>query len=137
MSPAKEYSEKERRAIRALGQKIEQARLAKRMNIREAADLTHTARGHMTESTWRRIERGYGYVGPEHVVYKPQPYTIAAMAEVVGLDAGELCKMVGLTPPPKRQTNGTDPELEDIRRQAQGLLKEIDRYMRRSRRVAP
>lgn len=98
------FTRAQEKAIREVGQTIERARVARRLSVRAAADRTKTKRGPITEFTWRRVEKGYVKVGfnggSQEVIYRPQAETLAAICEVVNLDVDEMCRKVGLEPPP-------------------------------------
>lgn len=144
MIRANKFTKVQERKIREVGAKIEQARRAKRLSIRQAADrtMTSSSKGHMTEATWRRTELGYTQVGvkgqTEMVLYRPKAETLMAIAEVVDLDGAELCKEVGLKPPPpldrsvaidrrfKDRVSGAT-EIEELKRLAQELVSRLQR----------
>lgn len=111
MTPKNKFTKAQERKILAVGKRIENARLAARLSIRGAAEMTRTPRGHLTEFTWRRVERGTIQTGLGEVLYRPSPSTLMAMAEVVGLDGAELCKELDLVPPPPATPRKTMPSL--------------------------
>lgn len=83
----------------------------------------------MTEWTWRRVEKGaVGVVlngKTEEIVYRPTAGTLMAMAEVLGLDGEDLCKRVGLEPPPKLERRKPDTEIEQIRLELVRLIERL------------
>lgn len=131
MTKANNFSSSEERNIREVGRKIEQARLAMRLSIREAAGRTVTSRrtGHLTEFTWRRVERATIQTGLGEIVYRPSAESLMAIAEVVGLDGAALCKKVGLVPPPARVRHASPPagELEELKSLARELFERLER----------
>lgn len=134
MTQANNFTKAQERKIREVGRKIETARLAKRLSIRTAADRTVTSSraGHMTEATWRRVERATVQTGLGEIIYKPSGATLMAMAEVVDLDGEALCKEIGVTPPPAL-SKGKPPassEFEEIRQELRLLMERLDQLAR-------
>jgi len=85
----------------------------------------------MNQQTWRRIELGYTNVGiggvSQQVTYRPSAEVLTAMCEVVGLDAEEMCKRVGLEAVPAfRRGVETADELSALRQDAAALLERIE-----------
>lgn len=140
MTSPNKFTKIQERKIREVGRKIETARLAKRMTIRTAAEhtITSSARGHMTDATWRRVENGYTQVTvngkPEMITYRPTASTLMAMAEVVGLDGEELCRELELTPVPRAERRPAPSEIDDLKELARELLTRLDRLERDGQR---
>lgn len=131
MTVPNKFTKRQETKIKEVGRKIENARLGLRLSIREAAERTHTTRGHMTEATWRRVERGYTQTSLGEVTYKPTALTLAAMAEVVGLDAEVLCKELGLVAPPAPATRQPgsvrERRIDELERNLEAALEEVRR----------
>lgn len=132
--PKQTFTKKEEAAIKAVGAKIEDARRAMRLSVRSAAARTNTSRGHMTDATWRRVERGFIQTRLGDLVYRPSPETLVAIAEVVGLDGNALCKELGMTAPPAVVSNDRLGDIKDIRTELTRLvdrLAEIEASLQR------
>lgn len=129
MSPPNKFTKAQERKIREVGQRIERAREARRMTLREAAERTVTGSrsGHMTDATWRRVELGYTQTKLGNITYRATPRTLAAMAEVVGLDGDELCKELELTPPPPLVRRDPSSEIEEIKNQLLQITERLSR----------
>lgn len=92
------------RKLKEVGKKVETARLAKRLSIRAAAELsvTDSPQGHMSEGTWRRVERGAIQARGKDEPHRSKAITYMAVAEVVDIDGAELCRELGIPAPPPR-----------------------------------
>lgn len=108
MTPPIKLTKAQERKVYEVGRKLENARLARRLTVRGAADRTVTSSrsGKMNAATWRRAEQGFIPTSlngkPVQQVHRADAETYMAMAEVVGLDGEAICKELGLTPPPPR-----------------------------------
>lgn len=133
MTLPSKFTKAQERAIHDVGKKIEMARSAKRLTVRSAADRTITSShsGHMTEATWRRVEKGYTQTRLGNIIYRPSPATLMAMAEVVDLDGAELCKELGLVPPPPISQRQSRSEFDEIREEFRRLGERLDHLARR------
>lgn len=133
MTKSNNFTKKQENAIYEVGKDVERARLALRLSIRQAAERTHTDRGHLTEFTWRRVERGFVSVAvrgiSEKVTYRPTAQTIAAICEVVGLDVEETCQKLGLEAPPPRRRDSGESELSLIREEMLRLATRLDQIL--------
>lgn len=138
MTPPNKFTRRQEQKIYEVGRKIEQARLAMRLSVRGAADRTITSSqtGHMTEATWRRVERGYIQTRLGHILYRPTPESLVAMAEVVGLDGDELCRELELKPPPQR-VNRTNPKpaREAVEKRIEAISSELEELRRAIREL--
>lgn len=136
MTPPKKLTKAQERRVYEVGRKLEQARLAMRLTARGAAELTHTSSrtGRMNFATWRRAEQGFIPTSidgkPVQQVHMASAETYMAMAEVVGLDGAELCRELGLVPPPERSRKPVDSDVKELRELAQEFLSRLERLER-------
>lgn len=141
MTTKNKFTKIQERKIYEVGRKIENARRARRLTIRAAARQTVTSSptGHLTDATWRRIEKGSVPTGLGPIIYKPTAETLVAVADVVGLDGNELCREIGLEPPPQvvreatieayGRRSGLDAirEVDDLKRLVRSLQERLER----------
>lgn len=140
MTPPKKLTKTEERKVYEVGRRLEHARLALRLAARTAAERTVTSSrtGHMTHATWRRAEQGFIQTSiggrPVLQVHMASPETYMAMAEVVGLDGAELCRELGLKPPPPREHSSSGSEVSELRALAREFIERLDRLERAERK---
>lgn len=131
MTPPNKFTKKQEAKILEVGRRIREAREAQRLSIRGAAERTRTKRGSLTEATWRRAELGGERTREGLFIRRPDPGTLVAIAEVLGLDGDAMCRELEMTPPPAPAPVKPSNELAEIRRAVEEILHRLDDFEKR------